>query len=488
MGVCCNSSEVSIEDTMSGTGETFKIVMIRHGESEWNKLNKFCGWFDAGLSEAGVKEAEAGGKALKDAGYTFDVAHTSLLTRANVTLQKVLEGIDQKDLPVEKTWRLNERHYGALTGLNKAETAEKHGEEQVQIWRRSFDIPPPAMEPNHPYYEQIVKHQRYRDEPKPEEFPMFESLKLTIERTLPYWNDVIVPQIKEGKKILIAAHGNSLRGIVKHLDKMSDSEIMGLNLPTGIPFVYELDENMKPIKSMQFLGDEETVRKAMESVANQGKAAKKEDAPKPVEEIAAKIVSDSVKSHVEQCQGSDIPLGWALGPNMGWVKAQSVAGCATLRNPSVIPTSMVAHVVGNLKSPPETEIKPTIPTSMVAHVVGNLKSPEFVAKKIGINGFGRIGRLVLRAALEKGAEVVAINDPFIALDYMVYMFKYDSTHIGFQRSGIEVKATKNGKLSINGKDVTVFSERDPKDIPWASAGAEYIVESTGVFTTTEKAA
>merc|ERR1711988_1545228 len=221
---------------------------------------------------------------------------------------------------------------------------------------------------------------------------------------------------------------------------------------------------MKPIKSMQFLGDEETVRKAMESVANQGKAAKKEDAPKPVEEIAAKIVSESVKSHVEQCQGSDIPLGWALGPNMGWVKAQSVAGCATLRDPSSV-----------------------IPTSMVAHVVGNLKSPEFVAKKIGINGFGRIGRLVLRAALEKGAEVVAINDPFIPLDYMVYMFKYDSTHTGFSRSGVEIAATSDGKLSVCGRTISVFCEGNPKDIPWASVGAEYVVESTGVFTTIEKA-
>jgi len=260
---------------MSGTGETFKIVMIRHGESEWNKLNKFCGWFDAGLSEAGVKEAEAGGKALKDAGFTFDVAHTSLLTRAQTTLEKVLEGIDQKDLPVEKTWRLNERHYGALTGLNKAETAEKHGEEQVQIWRRSFDIPPPPMEKDHPYYDNIVKDERYKDGPSENEFPMYESLKLTIERTLPYWNDVIVPQMKSGKKILVAAHGNSLRGIVKHLDDMSNEDIMKLNLPTGIPFVYELDkETLKPVVSMQFLGDEETVKKAMEAVAAQGKAKK----------------------------------------------------------------------------------------------------------------------------------------------------------------------------------------------------------------------
>lgn len=250
----------------------YTIVMLRHGESEWNKENKFCGWYDANLSEAGVAEAVAGGKALMEADFNFDVAHTSLLTRAQVTLQKVLEEIGQTDLPVEKTWRLNERHYGALTGLNKAETAAKHGEEQVKIWRRSFDVPPPPMEEDHPYYDNIRNDPRYKDGPSDAEFPKCESLKLTIERTLPYWNDVIVPQMKDGKKILIAAHGNSLRGIVKHLDNMSDDDIMGLNLPTGIPFVYELDENLKPVVSMKFLGDEETVKKAMEAVANQGKA------------------------------------------------------------------------------------------------------------------------------------------------------------------------------------------------------------------------
>lgn len=186
----------------------------------------------------------------------------------------ILNEIGQNDLSVEKTWRLNERHYGGLTGLNKAETAAKYGEDQVAIWRRSFDVPPPAMEPNHSYYDNIVKDKRYDSGPAIEEFPMFESLKLTIQRTLPYWNDVIVPQIKEGKMILIAAHGNSLRGIVKHLDNMSDEQIMGLNLPTGIPFVYELDEDLKPVPggSLKFLGDEETVRKAMEAVAAQGKA------------------------------------------------------------------------------------------------------------------------------------------------------------------------------------------------------------------------
>jgi len=250
----------------------YKIVMVRHGESEWNQLNKFCGWYDADLSAKGRDEAAAAGVALAKEGWKFDVAHTSVLTRANKTLAAIMSGISQTDLTVQKTWRLNERHYGGLTGLNKAETAEKHGEEQVKIWRRSFDIPPPPMDETNEYFKTITEDPRYKDGPSKEEFPMFESLKLTIARTLPYWNDVIVPQLKEGKTILIAAHGNSLRGIVKHLDQMSDEAIMGLNLPTGIPFVYELDENMKPVVSMKFLGDEETVRKAIESVANQGKA------------------------------------------------------------------------------------------------------------------------------------------------------------------------------------------------------------------------
>uniref|UniRef100_A0A182X9W3 Phosphoglycerate mutase n=2 Tax=gambiae species complex TaxID=44542 RepID=A0A182X9W3_ANOQN len=250
----------------------YRIVMVRHGESEWNQKNLFCGWFDANLSDKGKEEALAAGKAVKEAGLKFDIAHTSLLTRAQVTLDSILKESGQTSIPIQKTWRLNERHYGGLTGLNKSETAAKYGEEQVLIWRRSFDVPPPNMEPDHAYYDAIVKDERYKDDPKPNEFPMAESLKLTIARTLPYWNDVIIPQLKEGKNIIIAAHGNSLRGIVKHLDQMTDEAIMGLNLPTGIPFVYELDENLKPVVSMKFLGDEETVRKAIESVANQGKA------------------------------------------------------------------------------------------------------------------------------------------------------------------------------------------------------------------------
>ncbi|XP_044741236.1 phosphoglycerate mutase 1 [Chrysoperla carnea] len=250
----------------------YRVVMVRHGESEWNEKNLFCGWYDANLSKKGEEEAVSAGKALKEAGFKFDEAHTSVLKRAQNTLAAILTEIGQNDIPINKTWRLNERHYGGLTGLNKAETAAKYGEAQVQIWRRSFDVPPPPMEPDHQYYKEIVEDPRYASEPKKEEFPMFESLKLTIQRTLPYWDNVIVPKIKDGKTILIAAHGNSLRGIVKHLDKLSDEQIMLLNLPTGIPFVYELDENLQPVVSMKFLGDEETVKKAIESVAAQGKA------------------------------------------------------------------------------------------------------------------------------------------------------------------------------------------------------------------------
>jgi len=255
----------------------YQIVMVRHGESTWNLENRFCGWFDAGLSEKGMDEAKTGGKALRDAGYKFDVAHTSQLQRAQTTLKTILKEINQTDLPTQKNWRLNERHYGGLTGLNKAETAEIHGEKQVQIWRRSFAIPPPPMEKDHKYLDNITKDERYKDDPSPSDFPTHESLKMTIGRTLPYWDNVIVPQIKSGKRVLIAAHGNSLRGVVKHLDNLTDDQIMELNLPTGIPFVYELDENLKPIVSMKFLGDDETVRKAIESVANQGKAKMAEE-------------------------------------------------------------------------------------------------------------------------------------------------------------------------------------------------------------------
>merc|ERR1712178_401383 len=188
---------------------TYKIIFVRHGESEWNKLNQFCGWFDADLSTKGIEEAEAGGKALKDAGFKFDVAFTSMLKRANRTLDLALKNSDNAEVPIEKTWRLNERHYGGLTGLNKVETVEKHGAEQVQIWRRSFNTPPPAMEKDHPYYDVIVKDPIYENELKEEDFPSCESLELTIKRTLPFWNDVIVKDLKDGKTKIVAPHGNS---------------------------------------------------------------------------------------------------------------------------------------------------------------------------------------------------------------------------------------------------------------------------------------
>lgn len=251
----------------------YRLVLVRHGESAWNLENRFCGWYDADLSPAGQQEARRGGEALRDAGYEFDICFTSVQKRAIRTLWNVLDAIDQMWLPVVRTWRLNERHYGALTGLNKAETAAKHGEAQVKIWRRSFDIPPPPMQSDHPFFSTISKDRRYADLTE-DQLPTCESLKDTIARALPFWNEEIVPQIKEGKRVLIAAHGNSLRGIVKHLEGMSEEAIMELNLPTGIPIVYELDKNLKPIKPMQFLGDEETVRKAMEAVAAQGKVKK----------------------------------------------------------------------------------------------------------------------------------------------------------------------------------------------------------------------
>ncbi|XP_023178428.1 phosphoglycerate mutase 2 [Drosophila hydei] len=265
----CNLSALQ---QRSSSSKKFLVVMLRHGESEWNQKNLFCGWYDAPLTEKGAKEATLAGKAIKDAKINFDIAHTSLLSRAQDTLKHILKEIGQECIPVHKTWRLNERHYGNLTGLNKAETAKKYGEKQVKIWRRSYDTPPPPIKKDNKYYECITKDPRYCEGPPPEEFPKSESLKMTIKRTLPYWDNVIVPQIRDGKKLIITAHGNSLRGIIKHLDKISDEAIMQLNLPTAVPFFYELDECMVPLAPMKFLGDPETVKKAMESVANQGKA------------------------------------------------------------------------------------------------------------------------------------------------------------------------------------------------------------------------
>jgi 2,3-bisphosphoglycerate-dependent phosphoglycerate mutase len=248
----------------------YKLVFLRHGESTWNQENRFTGWTDVDLSEKGLKEAKAAGQLLKKEGYTFDVAHTSVLKRAIRTLWIALEEMNQMWLPTFPTWRLNERHYGALQGLNKAETAAQHGEDKVFIWRRSYDTPPPALQVSderHPSHDP-----RYANVPK-NELPATESLKQTVARALPYWSEKIAPDIKSGKKVLIAAHGNSIRAIVKYLDGISDEAIADLNIPTGIPLVYELDENLKPIRHY-YLGDQDAVNQAMASVANQGKAKK----------------------------------------------------------------------------------------------------------------------------------------------------------------------------------------------------------------------
>lgn len=243
----------------------YKVVLIRHGESVWNKLNLFTGWTDVDLSEKGLQEALEGGKVLKEEGFTFDIAYTSVLKRAIKTLNIVLDQMDLDWIPVVKNWRLNERHYGALQGLNKAETAEKYGKEQVLEWRRSFDTPPPSLEETDDRYP--GKDPRYADLTK-DELPLTESLKLTIDRFLPYWHETIAPTIKSGKKVVVAAHGNSLRALVKYLDNISEEEIVGLNIPTGVPLVYELDEDLKPIKHY-YLGNQEKIQAAINSVAKQ---------------------------------------------------------------------------------------------------------------------------------------------------------------------------------------------------------------------------
>ena len=242
-----------------------KLVLIRHGESTWNKENRFTGWTDVDLSAKGVEEAMAGGRALRDGGYVFDVAYTSVLKRAIKTLWLALEQMDQMWIPVHNSWRLNERHYGALQGLNKAETAAKHGMELTQIWRRSYDTPPPALtvdDARHP------KHDPRYASLSPAELPLTECLKDTVARFLPLWHQTIAPAVRSGQRVLIAAHGNSLRALVKYLDNIPDDEIVGLNIPTGIPLVYELTDDLKPIKS-DYLGDPDAVKKAAEAVAEQ---------------------------------------------------------------------------------------------------------------------------------------------------------------------------------------------------------------------------
>ena len=244
-----------------------KLVLLRHGESIWNLKNVFTGWTDVGLSEKGINEAHAGAESLKKEDFIFDIAYTSVLKRAISTLWITLEDMDLMWIPVYRSWRLNERHYGALQGLNKLETVEKYGEEQVLIWRRSYDTPPPALTKDDKRYP--GKDPRYSDLSE-DELPFTECLKDTVNRFLPYWHNTIVPSLKEGKRIIIAAHGNSLRALVKYLDNVSDEDIVRLNIPTGIPLVYELDDNLKPIKHY-YLGDPEAVKKAIDSVAKQTK-------------------------------------------------------------------------------------------------------------------------------------------------------------------------------------------------------------------------
>ena len=245
----------------------YKVVLLRHGESTWNKENRFTGWTDVDLSEKGLQEAKKAGEVLKNEGYKFDIAYTSVLKRAIRTLWITLDEMDLMWIPVVRNWRLNERHYGALQGLNKAETAEKFGEEQVKIWRRSYDIQPPALDKTDERFP--GKDPRYF-ELKENELPLTECLKDTVARFVPYWEGTIAPMVKSGKKVLITAHGNSLRALVKYLDNIPDNEIVELNIPTGIPLFYELDKDLKPIKHY-YLGDQEEIEKAAAAVANQGK-------------------------------------------------------------------------------------------------------------------------------------------------------------------------------------------------------------------------
>ena len=247
-----------------------KLVLIRHGESTWNAENRFTGWTDVDLSEKGRAEAQKGAKILKQEGYTFDVAYTSTLKRAIRTLWFVLDELDRMWIPIYNTWRLNERHYGALQGLNKAETAAKFGDAQVKIWRRSYDTPPPALTSEDERFP--AKDPRYQNVPT-EDLPLTECLKDTVARFLPLWHETIAPAIKDGQRVIIAAHGNSLRALVKHLDNLSEAEIMELNIPTGVPLVYEFDDNMKPVKHY-YLGDAAEIAAAMDAVAKQGTAKK----------------------------------------------------------------------------------------------------------------------------------------------------------------------------------------------------------------------
>ncbi|MEN9482514.1 2,3-diphosphoglycerate-dependent phosphoglycerate mutase [Sphaerotilus montanus] len=246
----------------------YKLVLIRHGESTWNLENRFTGWTDVELTPTGVEQARQAGRLLKDAGYDFDVAYTSVLKRAVWTLWHALDQMDRTWLPVVHSWRLNERHYGALQGLNKADMAKEYGDAQVLVWRRSYDTPPPALDADDPRGQrQDVRYSKLQ----PDQIPLTECLKDTVARVMPFWNESVAPAIKSGKRIVIAAHGNSIRALVKYLDNIGDDDIVGVNIPNGIPLVYELDADLKPIRSY-YLGDAEAAAKAAAAVANQGKA------------------------------------------------------------------------------------------------------------------------------------------------------------------------------------------------------------------------
>lgn len=246
---------------------SMKLVLVRHGESEWNKLNLFTGWTDVDLSEKGHEEAKNAGKLLKEEGYDFDICYTSRLKRAIHTLNHILDEMDRNWLPVVKTWRLNERHYGALQGLNKSDTAAKYGEEQVKIWRRSFDVKPPLLEKDDD--RNPANQEMYRDV-DPKDLPLSESLETTIERVVPFFEGTIKPEMQAGKRVIIAAHGNSLRALVKYFENIDKDAIVGVNIPTGVPLVYEFDDNFNVLKKY-YLGDQAAIQAKMQAVANQGK-------------------------------------------------------------------------------------------------------------------------------------------------------------------------------------------------------------------------
>jgi len=247
-----------------------KLVLIRHGESTWNQENRFTGWTDVDLNEKGLREAKAAGELLKKEGYSFDRSFVSVLKRALKTNWMILDELDELWIPIERSWRLNERHYGSLQGLNKGETAAKFGDEQVLIWRRSYDVPPPALEKSD---ERFPGHDRRYKNVSESDLPLTECLKDTVDRVLPYWHSEIAPAVKRGEKVLVTAHGNTLRALVKYFDNLSEEEVLALNIPTGIPLVYELDDDLKPIRHY-YLGDQEAIAAAAAAVASQGKAQK----------------------------------------------------------------------------------------------------------------------------------------------------------------------------------------------------------------------